>query len=136
MTSIKISTIVNAPIEKVWKFWTEPEHIKQWNSPSPDWHTPHAENDLKENGVFNFRMEAKDKSFGFDFSGKYDKVIDFREIAYTLGDQRKVKVFFSDKDGKTEIDETFDAESENSIEMQKQGWQTILDNFRQYTERL
>lgn len=134
MASIKISTTVNAPIEKVWKFWTEPDHIKQWNSASPDWHTPHAENDLRKNGVFNFRMEAKDKSFGFDFSGKYDKIIDFREIVYTLGDQRKVEIIFLEKGEKTQINETFEAESENSIDMQRQGWQTILDNFKQYTE--
>ncbi|WP_353133398.1 SRPBCC family protein [Pseudopedobacter sp.] len=135
MTSIKISTTINAPIEKVWKFWTDPEHIKQWNNPSPDWHTPHAENDLRKNGTFNFRMEAKDKSFGFDFSGIYSKVINFKEIAYTLGDQSKVEIIFLDKKGKTEINETFDAESENAVEMQRQGWQAILDNFRQYVEQ-
>lgn len=134
MERIEISTIIDAPIEKVWKFWTTTEHIKNWNNASPDWHTPHAENDLRENGTFNFRMEAKDQSFGFDFSGKYTKIVDLKEIAYSLGDQRKVEILFNSKGNQTEIIENFEAENTNPIDMQRKGWQAILDNFKKYTE--
>lgn len=134
MERIEISTIIDAPIEKVWKCWTTTEHIKNWNNASPDWHTPHAENDLRENGTFNFRMEAKDQSFGFDFSGKYTKIVDLKEIAYSLGDQRKVEILFNSKGNQTEIIENFEAENTNPIDMQRKGWQAILDNFKKYTE--
>lgn len=134
--SITIESIINAPIDKVWKLWTEPEHIKKWNNASPDWHTPFAENDLKAGGKFSSRMEAKDGSFGFDFGGVYDDVKTNELIAYTLGDGRKVKIIFSAQDNKTKVVETFEAESENPIEIQRGGWQSILDNFKNYTESI
>lgn len=133
--TITIKTTVNAPIEKTWKYWTEAEHIKKWNSASEDWHTPYAENDLRVGGKFFSRMEAKDGSFGFDFGGIYDEVKLYKVIAYTLGDGRKVKINFVDREGFTEIAETFEAESTNPIEMQQSGWQAILDNFKKYTEK-
>jgi uncharacterized protein YndB with AHSA1/START domain len=131
---ITIKAIVNAPAETVWKYWTEPEHIKKWNNASEDWHTTVAENDLRVGGAFLSRMEAKDGSFGFDFSGVYDEVKLYQSIVYTLGDKRKVKITFTGEEQKTEITETFEAESTNSIEMQEAGWQAILDNFKRYTE--
>lgn len=132
--SITIKATINEPIEKVWKFWTEPEHIKKWNSASEDWHTIAAENDLRTGGKFFSRMEAKDGSFGFDFGGVYDEVKLHEVIAYTLGDERKVKITFNCDENKTEVIETFEAEGEHSIEMQQAGWQAILDNFKRYTE--
>lgn len=132
--SITIKATINEPIEKVWKFWTEPEHIKKWNSASEDWHTIAAENDLRTGGKFFSRMEAKDGSFGFDFGGVYDEVKLHEVIAYTLGDERKVKITFDCDENKTEVIETFEAEGEHSIEMQQAGWQAILDNFKRYTE--
>jgi uncharacterized protein YndB with AHSA1/START domain len=133
-TVLTIKSTVKAPVEKVWKFWTEPAHIKNWNNASDDWHTTRAENDLRVGGKFLSRMEAKDGSFGFDFGGVYDEVKTNELIAYTLGDGRKVKVFFSGKDGETKIESTFEAEGTNPIEMQQGGWQAILDNFKKYTE--
>ncbi len=133
-TTITIENIVNAPLEKVWKFWTEPAHIIKWNNASADWHTPHAENDLRVGGKFVSRMEAKDGSFGFDFGGVYDEVIINKSIAYTLGDGRKVKIFFTSHGNETKVVETFEAENTNSVELQRSGWQAILDNFKKYTE--
>jgi len=134
MESITITANIQAPVEKVWKLWTTPEHIMKWNSASPDWHTPHATNDLQVGGKFTSRMEAKDGSFGFDFFGIYDRVELHRAIAYSLGDGRTVAVHFESSDGHTKVTETFDAETENSVELQRQGWQAILDNFKKYTE--
>jgi len=133
---ITIKAIVNAPVEKVWNAWSNPEDIMKWNSASDDWHTPKAENDLRTGGKFLSRMEAKDGSWGFDFGGVYDNVEKFKVIEYTMGDGRKVKVNFNSKGNTTEVVETFDPESENSIEMQRSGWQSILDNFKKYTESL
>jgi uncharacterized protein YndB with AHSA1/START domain len=132
--TVTIETVVKAPAEKVWKIWTMPEHIKRWNNASDDWHTPRAENDLRDGGTFLIRMEARDGSFGFDFGGTYNKVIANKEIDYTLGDGRKVNVTFSSSGNETKVIETFEAESENSIEMQRGGWQAILNNFKKYTE--
>jgi uncharacterized protein YndB with AHSA1/START domain len=133
-TIITVQNIVNVPVEKVWQFWTLPEHITQWNNASDDWHTPSATNDLRAGGSFSCRMEAKDGSFGFDFSGVYDDVKINELIAYTLADGRKVKINFSSAENKTNVAETFEAETENAIELQKDGWQNILDNFKKYTE--
>jgi len=133
-TIITLEATVNAPVEKVWKFWSSPEHITKWNNASDDWHTPYAENDLRVGGKFISRMEAKDGSFGFDFWGVYDVVVTNERIEYTLGDDRKVKIVFTNKGNTTQVIESFEAENENSIEMQKGGWQAILDNFRKYTE--
>lgn len=132
--TITVEANVKAPVEKVWKLWTEPVHITKWNSASEDWHTPSAENDLRVGGKFSARMEAKDGSFGFDFGGVYDTVELNREIAYTIGDGRKVRVLFTKQGSNTHVSETFDAENENPLEMQRGGWQAILDNFKKYTE--
>ncbi|MBS0027734.1 SRPBCC family protein [Chitinophaga sp. 22321] len=135
-TSITVSAIVNAPVAKVWDAWGKPEHIVNWCSASADWHVPKAENDLRTGGTFSTRMEAKDGSFGFDFGGIYDEVKTNEIIAYTMGDGRKVHITFEGEGNATKIIETFDAEAENSVEMQQAGWQAILDNFKNYTEAL
>ncbi|GAA0892908.1 SRPBCC family protein [Fulvivirga kasyanovii] len=133
-TNITVKAIVNAPIEKVWKLWTTPEDIIQWNSASDDWHTPSATNDLRVGGRFTSRMEAKDGSMGFDFGGVYDEVKTNAKIRYTMDDDRKVSILFKEENGKTRVTETFEAEGENSVEMQRDGWQAILDNFKKYAE--
>jgi uncharacterized protein YndB with AHSA1/START domain len=133
-TMITIETIVAAPVEKVWAIWTSPEHIVKWNSASEDWHTTKAENDLQAGGRFMSRMEAKDGSFGFDFSGAYDEVKQKEVIAYTLDDGRKVHIKFVNEDNATRIIQNFEAEETNPIEMQRMGWQAIMDNFKKYTE--
>lgn len=133
-TNITIGATINAPVEKVWQFWSAPEHIKQWCNASDDWHAPQAENDLKTGGKFSTRMEAKDGSFGFDFGGVYDDVKTNELIAYTMGDGRKVSIMF-DSDGETTtVTEMFEAENQNPVEMQRDGWQAILNNFKKYTE--
>jgi uncharacterized protein YndB with AHSA1/START domain len=134
VTKITVESIINAPVEKVWQFWSAPEHIKQWCSASPDWHVPAAENDLQTGGKFSTRMEAKDGSFGFDFGGVYDQVKTNELIEYTMGDGRKVDIHFTVKGNETKVVETFDAETTNPVDMQKAGWQAILDNFKKYTE--
>ena len=133
-TKITVETTVNAPVEKVWEFWSEPGHIKQWCSASEDWHVPSAENDLRTGGKFSTRMEAKDGSFGFDFGGVYDEVITNKLIDYTMSDGRKVVVNFTSNRNETKVVETFDAENTNPVEMQQAGWQAILNNFKKYTE--
>lgn len=133
-TVITIENTVNAPVEKVWKYWNEPDHIIKWNSASPDWHTPWAKNDLRVGGTLTARMEARDGSFGFDFAGVYDEIKPNEYIEYTLGDGRKVKINFTSSGNATHIVESFDAETENSEEMQRMGWQAILDSFKKYTE--
>ena len=132
--TVTIEATVDAPVDKVWKYWTEPNHITRWNAASPDWHSPHAENDLKVGGRFNIRMEAKDGSFGFDFEGVYDIVISNKQIAYTMSDGRKVDTNFTPEGNTTKIVTVFDAESENPVDMQREGWQAILNNFKKYTE--
>lgn len=131
---ITIETTVNAPIEKVWTFWNAPEHITKWAFASNEWHCPFAENDLQVGGKFTTRMEAKDGSFGFDFGGIYDEVKTNELISYSLGDGRKVKIIFISQGNATKVIETFDPESQNPIEMQKGGWQAILDNFKKHAE--
>ena len=133
-TTITVECSVKAPVEKVWKFWTAPEHITKWSNASDDWHTPFAENDLRAGGKFLSRMEAKDGSFGFDFGGVYDDVKTNELIKYTIGDGRKVSVNFTSNGNETKVVETFEAENTNSIEMQRGGWQSILDNFKKYVE--
>ncbi|WP_144528628.1 SRPBCC family protein [Peribacillus simplex] len=132
---VTVETTIQAPIEKVWKYWTEPDHITKWNNPSDDWHTPFAENDLRQGGKFVSRMEAKDGSAGFDFGGIYDEVKLHEVIAYTMGDGRKVKITFKEQENEIEVIETFDAETTHPIEFQKQGWQAILNNFKKYVEQ-
>jgi uncharacterized protein YndB with AHSA1/START domain len=133
-TVITIESTVNAPVEKVWQYWSEPGHITKWNNASDDWHTPRAENDLRTGGKFSSRMEAKDGSMGFDFGGVYDEVRNNEYIEYTMGDNRKVKVTFIPNGDSTKIVESFEAEETHPVEMQRGGWQSILDNFKKYTE--
>ena len=133
-TNITIQTTVNAPVEKVWKYWNSPEAITKWCTATPEWHTPRAENDLRVGGKFSSRMEAKDGSMGFDFGGVYDDVKTNELITYTMGDGRKVEVTFTSEGNKTKVVETFEAEDLNPIEMQRGGWQAILDNFKKYVE--
>lgn len=133
-TRIKISALVNAPIEKVWENWTQPKHITNWNFAIDTWQCPSASNDLKVGGKYLARMEAKDGSFGFDFEATYDTVVELKELTYTMTDGRKSTTVFEDRGNETAITTTFDAESENPVEMQQQGWQAILDNFKKYAE--
>jgi uncharacterized protein YndB with AHSA1/START domain len=133
-SEITVKTTIEAPVEKVWEFWTRPEHIIKWNRASEDWHTTHAENDLRSGGKFVSRMEAKDGSAGFDFSGIYDEVIEHETIAYTMGDGRKVVIYFSEYGNTTHLTEIFDPEDMNSHDMQQSGWQAILDSFKKYAE--
>ncbi|MFB9842528.1 SRPBCC family protein [Mucilaginibacter ginsenosidivorans] len=133
-TLVTIEAVVNAPVEKVWELWNNPKHVTQWNHASDDWHSPSAENDLRVGGTFLYRMEAKDGSFGFDFGGTYDDVTPNKRLAYTIGDGRKVEVLFDGHGNSTKITSTFEAENQNPVEMQRGGWQAILDNFKKYAE--
>ena len=133
-TMITVEQIINAPVAKVWDYWTKPEHITKWCNASDDWHTPRAENDVRPGGSFVSRMEAKDGSMGFDFGGVYDDVKNHEYMAYTLGDGRKVKINFSADGDTTKVVESFEAENTHPEEMQRSGWQAILDNFKKYTE--
>ncbi len=131
---ITVETTVNAPIEKVWKSWLSPEEITRWNSASDDWHAPYATNDVRVGGKFMCRMEAKDGSAGFDFGGVYNSLKPMELIEYTMDDGRHVKVVFNSTGDQTTVVETFEAEEENPHELQQQGWQAILDNFKKYVE--
>jgi uncharacterized protein YndB with AHSA1/START domain len=133
--AISVTATVKAPVEKVWMLWTTPEHIMNWNNASPDWHTPNAQNDLREGGRFSYRMESRDGSTGFDFGGTYQKLDTHREILYAMDDDRKARVLFIPRGNQTTIEETFEPESSNPEELQRMGWQAILDNFKQYAER-
>jgi uncharacterized protein YndB with AHSA1/START domain len=133
-TTITVEATIKAPIEKVWKYWSEPAHITKWCTASDDWHVPYADNDLKTDGKFKTTMAAKDGSFSFDFGGVYTKVEHHKVIEYTIEDGRKVSILFSANGNETKVTETFEAENENPIEMQKGGWQAILDTFKKYTE--
>lgn len=135
-TTISIQTIVNAPIDKVWESWTNPKHIMQWNNADASWHTTSAENNLQVGGTFKSRMEAKDGSMGFDFEGVYEAVEKNKLIQYVLGDGRNVRIDFKENGNQTEITELFEAEEEHPINFQRDGWQSILDNFKKYTEAL
>jgi uncharacterized protein YndB with AHSA1/START domain len=134
--SITVKSTVQAPLEKVWKCWTEPEHIVHWNQASDDWHCPQAENDLQTGGKFSYTMAAKDGSFSFDFWGIYTEIIEHKMISSKLGDDRNLEIRFISDGDKTHVSETFDAETENTVELQQTGWQAILDNFKKYTESL
>jgi uncharacterized protein YndB with AHSA1/START domain len=123
-------------MELVWAAWTSAEHITQWTFASDDWHAPYAEIDLKVGGRFMTTMAAKDESFSFDFSGTFTTVEQFKTIAYTLDDERKVVIEFSEENGEVTVIESFEPESENSLEMQETGWQLILNNFKIYVDSL
>jgi len=131
---ITVQTAVKSDLKKVWDAWNNPEDIKKWNAASDDWHTPRSAVDLREGGKFSARMEARDGSEGFDFEGTYTRIVPQRLIEYRMSDGRQVKVEFSQGDGGVVVKETFDAESENTPEVQQQGWQTILNNFGRYVE--
>ena len=133
-TKVTIETTVSANTKKVWDYWNKPEHITKWNFAADDWHCPKAENDLRVGGKLKSRMEANDGSFGFDFEATYDEIIDQKKIAYTIADGRQVTTDFESLYGKTKITTVFDAENENPVDMQKGGWQAILDNFKKYVE--
>lgn len=132
--AITIQTSVNAPIEKVWAYWNQPEHITGWAFASDDWEALDPKNDLRPGGKFKTTLVAKDKSFSFDFAGTYTQVKEHQLIEYDMDDGRHVKIEFSPSPSGVEITEIFDPESQNPIEMQKAGWQTFLDNFKKYTE--
>ncbi len=132
---ITVNATVKAHIKKVWDLWTNPQHIVHWNNATGDWYTPRAENDFLVGGKFIFRMAARDGSMSFDFSGVYDKIDTFGRIEYTLDDGRKVQVMFIHEGEKTVVSEKFEAEQENSLEMQEAGWQNILNNFKKYVEK-
>lgn len=131
--NITVETVVNAPVEKVWSAYTTPNDIKQWNAASEDWHTTESTVDLRVGGAFSSRMEAKDGSFGFDFSGTYTKIVPNELIEYSFGDRSALVEFVSGATGVT-VRVTFEAESENSVEDQRQGWQAILNNFARHVE--
>lgn len=131
---ITVQTQVNAPLDAVWTAWNDPEAIKGWNSPHESWHTTRSEVDLREGGTFVSRMEAKDGSAGFDFGGTYTRVEPQSVIEYRMGDGREARVEFVEEGSGVRVTETFDAENENPVEMQREGWQAILDNFARHVE--
>jgi uncharacterized protein YndB with AHSA1/START domain len=130
---ITVEINVNAPVAEVWRAYTTPADIMKWNAASDDWHTTSAKVDLREGGEFSSRMEAKDGSFGFDFAGTYTKVVPEKRIEYAFGD-RAAEVEFTPKGGSTNVCVTFDAEKENSVDMQRGGWQAILGSFKKHVE--
>jgi len=134
MSPITIQTTVNAPLKKVWECWNQPEHITKWAFASDDWESPSAENDVRVGGKFITRMQAKDGSAGFDFEGTYTAVKEHELIEYDMSDGRHVKVEFEATPEGVTVTETFDPEDENTQEVQRDGWQAILDNFKKYTE--
>ena len=133
---ITVEISVRAHIETVWKLWTSPKDIVNWNFAAEEWCCPKAENDLRTGGHFNYRMESRDGQYGFDFHGIYEEVIEKEKIAYVLGDGRKVTIVFTPDGENAVITEHFDAENVHSIEQQQFGWQCILNNFKKYAESL
>ncbi len=133
---ITVTTTIEASIEKVWDAWTNPTHITQWCHASDDWHAPYADNDVRVDGTFKTTMAAKDGSFSFDLEGVYTKVELHKYMAYTLPDGRNVEITFKNEDGLVNIVESFDPESQNSHELQQQGWQMILNNFKKHVETI
>ena len=131
---ITVEVVVNAPLEKVWNCWTAPEHITKWCQASDDWHSPKATNDVRVGGKFLTRMEARDGSFGFDFEGTYTAVDLHKRIEYDMADGRIAKISFLKEGNGCKIIESFEAETENPEEMQKGGWQAILNSFKKYAE--
>ena len=131
---ITVTATVNADIRKVWEYYTNPKHITKWNFADPSWCCPYASNDMRVGGKYSARMEAKDGSFGFDFEAIYDEIVEGKKFIYTMPDGRQVTVVFNKDEDKTGVVVTFDAEEINPLEIQKGGWQAILDNFRKYAE--
>lgn len=131
---VMVQCIITTPVEKVWKYWTEPHHIQNWNFASDDWYCPNATNDLKENGKFSYTMASKDGKTTFDFNGKYLEIIPEKLLKYEIEDGRNVTIVFSKQGFETEIILKFEAEINNSIEIQQAGWNAILQNFKKYCE--
>ena len=131
---VVIEALVNKPRQAVWHLFNQPEHVTNWNFASDDWYCPHAENDLRVGGRLCYRMEAKDGSMGFDYEGIYDAVTDGALVSYSLLDGRQVQTTFEDAGDATKVTTTFVAEAENPVDMQRMGWQAILDNFKRYAE--
>lgn len=134
LTRITVSAHINKPVADVWNYWSDPKHITQWCAASDDWHCPKATNDLKTGGKFSSTMAARDGSFSFDFEGVYDDVQLHKRIAYTMGDGRTCEILFTSENGGTRVVESFDAETQNPVEMQRGGWQAILDRFKAHAE--
>ncbi len=132
--TITIEALIHAPVHKVWNAYNTPKDIMVWNSASDDWHTPKAENDVRPGGKFTYRMESRDGSQGFDFSGTFDEVVKDEFLAYTISDGRTVEVSFEKSGKNTQVTVTFETENENPVEMQRQGWQSILNAFKKYVE--
>ncbi len=135
-TVLTVSSTVNATIELAWQAFTQPEHITQWNFASEDWECPTASNDLRVGGAFSYKMQAKDGSMGFDFAGMYSKVVPLEQVDYTIGDRTVSVTFEKLSSAKTKIMQAFEAENENSLELQQNGWQAILENYKKHVESL
>lgn len=135
-TMITVEATIKAPIEKVWGCFTEPKHVTKWNFAHESWECPSAQNDLQIGGKFTYNMAAKDGSFAFDFGGIYDEIILHKVISNILDDGRKMRVTFTVNGNEVLVSESFEAEKANPVEMQRAGWQAILDNFKNYTEKL
>jgi uncharacterized protein YndB with AHSA1/START domain len=133
---ITVETLIKGNLNSVWDAWSNPDDINQWNAASNDWHTTRSSVDLREGGKFSARMEARDGSAGFDFEGTYTRIVPQRLIEYRMDDGREVKVQFSEVEDGVLVRETFDAETENDPELQREGWQAILDNFARHVERV
>ncbi len=133
-TKITIQAVVAADRQKVWDCYTQPEHITKWNFATDTWHCPAASNDMRVGGKYLARMEAKDGSFAFDFEAVYNEIVDGEKFTYTMPDNREIQVSFEQTDDKTRVTVTFDPENENPVDLQRSGWQSILDNFRKYAE--
>ncbi len=133
-TKITIQAVVAADRQKVWNCYTQPEHITKWNFATDTWHCPAASNDMRVGGKYLARMEAKDGSFAFDFEAVYNEIVDGEKFTYTMPDNREIQVSFEQTDDKTRVTVTFDPENENPVDLQRSGWQSILDNFRKYAE--
>lgn len=137
MSTVTVEVVVKSPVEKVWESWTNPDHITHWNHASADWHCPKAENNLVVGGHFNYTMASVDGNTSFDFSGTYTQIERLKEINYELDDNRQVQIIFErQSDVTTKIIEIFEIESENSEKLQREGWQAILNNFKNYTESI
>lgn len=133
---VRVETTVNVPLEKAWECFTEPEHITKWNFASADWHCPEASVNLYPGGRFSFRMEARDGTVGFDFTGRYTYVDFNSSIIYQIDDNREVSIEFNQVGEETRITETFEAEDLHPVEMQRDGWQAILNNYKKHTEQV
>jgi uncharacterized protein YndB with AHSA1/START domain len=134
-TAFTVTAFVEGKMEQVWDKWTNPQHIIHWNFASDDWCCPRASNDLVVGGKFNWRMESKDGSMGFDFEGVFTAIEPFKKIEYVLADERTIAVHFEEVAGGIQVTEIVDPEHENPVEMQQAGWQAILNNFKRHAER-